>query len=134
MTIDYVLINIFFHQFSRSQSGHSSINNNNSNNHHHQNSNNSANHHHHGSHHGRTSLNSTTTMQPVRSSLPGGATLTPGGSSNRPIYGSQRSSGSNLSITPSVTITPTSAPPVGGKSRNVSSLRKRKTTHHRTDS
>lgn len=65
---------------------------------------------------------------PMRSSLPGGATLTPG-----PPSSSHRSSsgmggagihpgrtGSNLTITPSVTITPTSAPPVGSKSRNVS--------------
>lgn len=58
--------------------------------------------------------------QPQRSSLPGGATLTAGGPppSHRSSYGSSRT-GSNLTITPSVTITPTSAPSSGSK-RNVS--------------
>lgn len=65
---------------------------------------------------------------PMRSSLPGGATLTPGpphrsssgmGGGSGGIHSGR--TGSNLTITPSVTITPTSAPPVGGsKSRNVS--------------
>lgn len=57
-------------------------------------------------------------LPPPRSSLPGGATLT-AGPPMRNNYGSHRTS-SNLTITPSVTITPTSAPPAGAKSRNVS--------------
>lgn len=70
---------------------------------------------------------------PMRSSLPGGATLTPGPPSHRSSVSSGMDgrgggsagihsgrTGSNLTITPSVTITPTSAPAVGSKSRNVS--------------
>lgn len=70
---------------------------------------------------------------PMRSSLPGGATLTPGPPSHRSSGSSGMDgrgggsagihsgrTGSNLTITPSVTITPTSAPAVGSKSRNVS--------------
>lgn len=57
--------------------------------------------------------------QPTRSSLPGGATLTAGvPPTHRSPYGSART-GSNLTITPSVTITPTSAPSVGAKQRSV---------------
>lgn len=64
---------------------------------------------------GRTSLN--VIPQPTRSSLPGGATLTAGAPpSHRSPYGQSRT-GSNLTITPSVTITPTSAPSVGAKQR-----------------
>lgn len=71
---------------------------------------------------GRQPFNSQ--MPNMRSSLPGGATLTPGvmtqrNSSNSNSYGSQKSN-FNLTITPSVTITPTSAPPVSNKMRNVS--------------
>lgn len=58
-------------------------------------------------------------MLPTRSSLPGGAVLTAGGSPNRSGMNQQRT-GSNLSITPSVTITPTSATALSGKHRNVS--------------
>lgn len=66
---------------------------------------------------GRASVN---VIPPTRSSLPGGATLTPGGPpSHRSSYGQTRT-GSNLTITPSVTITPTSAPSVGAKQRSVS--------------
>lgn len=55
--------------------------------------------------------------QPTRSSLPGGATLTAGAPpSHRSPYGQSRT-GSNLTITPSVTITPTSGPSVGAKQR-----------------
>lgn len=101
--------------FVRSRSQPGAMSSPSSNSHHH--------HHHHQQHHGGNSHRSTlgsTTVQAVRSSLPGGATLTPGGSSSRSSnYGSQRT-GSNLSITPSVTITPTSAPP--GKSRHVSQI------------
>lgn len=68
---------------------------------------------------GRSSVN--VIPQPTRSSLPGGATLTAGvPPSHRSSYGSART-GSNLTITPSVTITPTSAPSVSSKQRNVSS-------------
>lgn len=64
---------------------------------------------------GRSSLN--VIPQPTRSSLPGGATLTAGAPpSHRSPYGQSRT-GSNLTITPSVTITPTSAPSVGAKQR-----------------
>lgn len=111
------------HDFSRSQPV-SVLSSPSSNSHHHH-------HHHHQQqqqHSGSLSSNihrsatlGSTTVQAVRSSLPGGATLTPGGSSSRNSqYGSQRT-GSNLSITPSVTITPTSAPPPG-KSRHVSQI------------
>lgn len=58
-------------------------------------------------------------MLPTRSSLPGGAVLTAGGSPNRSGMNQSRTS-SNLSITPSVTITPTSATSLSGKHRNVS--------------
>lgn len=54
---------------------------------------------------------------PTHSSLPGGATLTAGGPP-RSSFGNSRT-GSNLTITPSVTITPTSAPTAGSK-RSVS--------------
>lgn len=57
-------------------------------------------------------------LPPPRSSLPGGATLTPGGPPLRNSSGLPRT-GPNLTITPSVTITPTSAPPAGIKPRNV---------------
>lgn len=112
-----------FDRISRSQSNQSS----NNNAHHHA-------HHlgHHGgignhvgaggnsSHHRSTATLGSTTVQAVRSSLPGGATLTPGGSSSRSSsFGSSQRTGSNLSITPSVTITPTSAP-APGKLRHVS--------------
>ncbi|XP_037052532.1 transcriptional repressor p66-beta-like isoform X2 [Bradysia coprophila] len=56
-------------------------------------------------------------MLPTRSSLPGGAVLTAGGSPNRGGMNQSRT-GSNLSITPSVTITPTSATGMSGKHRN----------------
>jgi hypothetical protein len=59
-----------------------------------------------------------------RQSLPGGATLTTGASSRTPfITGKQVMEGrqsSNLSITPSVTITPTSGPVMNLKTKNVS--------------
>lgn len=55
-----------------------------------------------------------------RTSLPGGATLTPGGSSQNRNNFPQSRTGSNLTITPSVTITPTSAPPAMAKQRHVS--------------
>lgn len=59
-----------------------------------------------------------------RQSLPGGATLTTGTSSRTPfIQGKQVMEGrssSNLSITPSVTITPTSGPVMNLKNKNVS--------------
>lgn len=81
---------------------------------------------------GRTSLN--VIPQPTRSSLPGGATLTAGAPpSHRSPYGQSRT-GSNLTITPSVTITPTSAPSVGAKQRVrinfVSSTRCNNTFHY----
>lgn len=109
---------------SRSQSGAmSSASASNSNHQHHQHQHHP--HQHHGGSGGGGNSNShrgslgSTTVQAVRSSLPGGATLTPGGSSSRSSnYGSSRT-GSNLSITPSVTITPTSAPS-GKSSRHVS--------------
>lgn len=63
---------------------------------------------------GRTNI----VLPPPRSSLPGGATLTPGGPPLRSSSGLPRT-GPNLTITPSVTITPTSAPPAGIKPRNV---------------
>lgn len=53
-----------------------------------------------------------------RSSLPGGATLTAGPAHRIPL--NLPRTGPNLTITPSVTITPTSAPQSGMKSRNVS--------------
>lgn len=60
-----------------------------------------------------------------RQSLPGGATLTTGTSSRTPfIQGKtvmEGRSSSNLSITPSVTITPTSGPVMNLKTKNVSS-------------
>ncbi|XP_055606710.1 transcriptional repressor p66-alpha isoform X2 [Uranotaenia lowii] len=52
-------------------------------------------------------------------SLPGGATLTPSGPGQRLPLGLTRT-GSNLTITPSVTITPTSAPSSSMKQRNYS--------------
>lgn len=55
-----------------------------------------------------------------RTSLPGGATLTPGGSAQHRSNFPQSRPGSNLTITPSVTITPTSAPPAMAKQRHVS--------------
>lgn len=55
-----------------------------------------------------------------RTSLPGGATLTPGGSGQHRSNFPQSRPGSNLTITPSVTITPTSAPPAMVKQRHVS--------------
>lgn len=54
-----------------------------------------------------------------RSSLPGGTTLTTGNSPSLHRVHS-RSNLPNLTITPSVTITPTTAPPSGIKPRNVS--------------
>lgn len=53
-----------------------------------------------------------------RSSLPGGATLTAGPAHRIPL--NLPRTGPNLTITPSVTITPTSAPQTGMKPRNVS--------------
>lgn len=62
-----------------------------------------------------------------RQSLPGGATLTSGTSSRAPfIQGKtvmEGRSSSNLSITPSVTITPTSGPVMNLKTKNVSWLK-----------
>lgn len=57
-------------------------------------------------------------LPPPRSSLPGGATLTAGSAHHRSSMNLPRT-GPNLTITPSVTITPTSAPQAGVKSRNV---------------
>lgn len=58
-----------------------------------------------------------------RQSLPGGATLTSGSSSRVPFMqgnkGMDGRSSSNLSITPSVTITPTSGPVMNLKTKNV---------------
>lgn len=101
------------------------LSNNNSNNNNNSNSNsNSINNH-----------NQANLYPHMRSSLPGGATLTPGPPHHRSSSSNVLSNvvgggsgghslstrtGSNLTITPSVTITPTSAPPVGSKSRNVS--------------
>uniref|UniRef100_T1GT04 Transcriptional repressor p66 coiled-coil MBD2-interaction domain-containing protein n=1 Tax=Megaselia scalaris TaxID=36166 RepID=T1GT04_MEGSC len=62
--------------------------------------------------------NSSSGLPPPRSSLPGGATLTPGGSSSLRNSNILPRTGSNLTITPSVTITPTTAPPSGMKARN----------------
>lgn len=59
--------------------------------------------------------------QPTRSSLPGGATLTAGAPPHRTSFGQTRT-GSNLTITPSVTITPTSAPSSASKQRGVSKI------------
>lgn len=47
-----------------------------------------------------------------RSSLPGGATLTPGPAHRSNSGQSQLGRPANITITPSVTITPTSGPPV----------------------
>uniref|UniRef100_U5ERD8 Putative simjang n=1 Tax=Corethrella appendiculata TaxID=1370023 RepID=U5ERD8_9DIPT len=63
------------------------------------------------------SLNITATKN-GRPLLPGGATLTPSGQSRGSSLSLTRT-GSNLTITPSVTITPTSAPSSGSKSRNL---------------
>ena len=63
-------------------------------------------------------LNITATK--TRPVLPGGATLSPSMPGQRNAISLTRT-GSNLTITPSVTITPTSAPP---KNRNVSGMRK----------
>lgn len=67
----------------------------------------------------QTSLDPSTSMFPLpRQSLPGGATLTTGVSSRNPILHGRNSN--NISITPSVTITPTSAPSLSMKNKNVS--------------
>ncbi|XP_067643170.1 transcriptional repressor p66-beta isoform X2 [Eurosta solidaginis] len=63
-------------------------------------------------------INPSVVPPPPRSSLPGGTTLTTGNTqSSHRIH--PRSNLPNLTITPSVTITPTTAPPSGSKSRNI---------------
>lgn len=54
----------------------------------------------------------TTVLPSPRSSLPGGATLTPGPAHRSSSGQSQMGRSANITITPSVTITPTNAPPV----------------------
>ncbi|KAL5293075.1 GATAD2A family protein [Megaselia abdita] len=67
----------------------------------------------------KSNSSSSSGLPPPRSSLPGGATLTAGGSSSLRNSNIMPRTGSNLTITPSVTITPTTAPPSGMKPRNV---------------